>query len=169
VLNPAFGSGGDRSGTTLGEIVAPQRDGEGDDGDPRYNDCPRLSTKSLEPLCIELDRSEDCRCGDGPTAVVARRPSSNGDDDDGPLNDERDLRYMEVGGTPSLSIRLQPVIFALRPSLARIIAPQGADPKAEIDQGMDRLSISTTAPPPMLSPLGSFILGAMIMAFCHLR
>ena len=46
----AFGSGGDCSGTTPGEIVAPQRDGEADDGEPGYDDCPRLRTKPLEPL-----------------------------------------------------------------------------------------------------------------------
>ena len=46
----SFGSGGDCSGTTPGEIVAPQRDGEADDGEPGYDDCPRLRTKPLEPL-----------------------------------------------------------------------------------------------------------------------
>src|SRR5215472_6338532 len=38
VLSSALGSSGDRSGTTPGEIVAPQRDGKGDDGEPGYND-----------------------------------------------------------------------------------------------------------------------------------
>src|SRR6516225_4608421 len=103
----SFGSGGDCSGTTAAQIVAPQHDGEGDDGEPGYNDCPRLSTKPLEPLCVKLNRTEDCCGGDDPTAVVARRPSPNGDDDDRPADDERDLRYMEVGGTPSLLVRPQ--------------------------------------------------------------
>jgi len=91
---PAFGSGGDRSWATGCEIVAPQRDGEGDDGEPGYNDRPRLGTKPLEPLCIELDRAEDCRGGNDPTAVGACRPNPNGDDEDGPSDDEHDLRYM---------------------------------------------------------------------------
>jgi hypothetical protein len=53
-----------------GEIVAPQRDGESNDGEPGYNDCPRLGTKSLEPLCIELDCAEHCRGGDHPRPLV---------------------------------------------------------------------------------------------------
>ena len=44
VLSPAFGSGSDRSWATGCQIVAPQRDGEGDDGEPSYDDCPRLGT-----------------------------------------------------------------------------------------------------------------------------
>src|SRR6516162_7863805 len=122
VLSLAFGSGGDRNGTTGCEIVAPQRDGECNDGEPGYNDCPRLGTKPLEPLCVELDRAEDCRSGDHPTAVGARRPSPNGNDDDRPTDDERDLRYMQVGSAPSLPVRPQPVILAPRPGLAGIIA-----------------------------------------------
>ena len=94
VSSRLFGSGGDRSGSLPGEIVASQRDGEGDDGEPSYNDCSRLGTKPLEPLCVELDRAENCRGGDDPTAVGARRPSPNGDDDDRPTDDERGLRYM---------------------------------------------------------------------------
>jgi len=54
------------------EIIAPQRDGEGDDGEPGYNDRPKLGPKPLEPLCVKLDRAEDGRSGDNPTAVVAR-------------------------------------------------------------------------------------------------
>jgi hypothetical protein len=68
------------------EIVAPQRDGEADDGEPGYNDCPRLGTKPLEPLCVELDRAEDCRSGNHPTAVGARRPNPNGDDNNRPAD-----------------------------------------------------------------------------------
>ena len=75
VLSSALGSSGDRSGTTPGEIVAPQRDGKGDDGEPGYNDRPRRGTKPLEPLCVELDRTEDCRIGDDLTAVGVGRPS----------------------------------------------------------------------------------------------
>ena len=45
-------------------------------------------------LRIELDRAEDRRDGDDPTAVGARRPSPNGDDDDRSTDDERGLRYM---------------------------------------------------------------------------
>ena len=89
-----FGSGGDRNGATGREIVAPQSDGESDDGETAYNDCPRLGTKSLEPLRIELDRAEDRRGGDDPTTVGARRPSPNSDEDNRPTDDERDLRYM---------------------------------------------------------------------------
>ena len=89
-----FGSGSDRSGATRCEIVKPQRDGEGDDGEPGYNDCPRLGTKPFEPLCVELDRAEHCRGCDNPTAVGVCRPSPNADDDDGPSDNERDLRYM---------------------------------------------------------------------------
>ena len=69
-------------------------DGEGDDGETAYNDRPRLGTKPLDPLCIELDRAEDRRCGDDPTAVGARRPSPNSDEDDRPTDDELGLRYM---------------------------------------------------------------------------
>ena len=36
--SPAFSSGSDRSGATAWEIVAPQRDGEGDDGESCYNE-----------------------------------------------------------------------------------------------------------------------------------
>jgi hypothetical protein len=79
---------------TACEIVAPQRDGEADYGEPGYNDRPRFGTEPLEPLCVELDRAEDRRGGDDPTAVGARRPGSNGDDDDGPSDDERGLRYV---------------------------------------------------------------------------
>jgi hypothetical protein len=89
-----FGSGGDRSEATACEIVAPQRDGNGNNGEPGSDDCPRLGTKPLAPLCVELDRPEDCRGGDDPTAVGARRPSPNGYDDDRPSDDERGLRYM---------------------------------------------------------------------------
>ena len=39
-----------------------------------------------------------------------------------------------MGGAPSLAVGSQPVIFSLHPGLARIIAPQGADPEAEIDE-----------------------------------
>ena len=42
-----FGSGGYRRRAIGCEIVAPQSDGEGDDGEPGYNDCPRLGTKPL--------------------------------------------------------------------------------------------------------------------------
>ena len=94
VLSPGFGSGGDRRGAIGCEIVPPQRDGEGDDSETAYNDCPRLGTKPLEPLRIELDRAEGRRRGDDPTAVGVRRPRPNGDDDDGPADDERDLRHM---------------------------------------------------------------------------
>ena len=63
-------------------------------GETAYNDCPRLGTKLLEPLCVELDRAEDRRGSDNPTAVGARRPSPNGDNDDRPNDDECGLRYM---------------------------------------------------------------------------
>src|SRR5215469_9933578 len=69
-----FDSGGDRRGVIGCEIVPPQRDGEGDDGETAYNDCPRLGTKPLEPLRIELDRAEDRRGGDDPTTIGASRP-----------------------------------------------------------------------------------------------
>src|SRR5215475_12332059 len=39
-----------------------------------------------------------------------------------------------MGSAPSLPVRPQPVFFALRPGLAGIIAPQRADPEAEIDE-----------------------------------
>src|SRR6516164_1638743 len=82
-----FGSGGYRRRAIGCEIVAPQSDGEGDDSEPGYNDCPRLGTKPLEPLCVELDRAENRCGGDDPTAVGTRRPSPNGDDDDHPTED----------------------------------------------------------------------------------
>ena len=91
---PAFGSGGNCSGITPGEIVPPQRDGKGDDGEPGYNDCPRLGTKPLEPLCVEFDSTENCHGADDPPAVGARRPSPNSYDENGPSDDERGLRYM---------------------------------------------------------------------------
>ena len=93
VLSPG-GSGGNRRGAIGCEIVQPQRDGEGDDGETAYNDRPRLGTKPLDPLCIELDRAEDRRCGDDPTTVGARRPGPNSDEDDRPTDDELGLRYM---------------------------------------------------------------------------
>ena len=47
VLGYFFGSGSDRSGATPTEIVAPQRDGEANDGEPGYYNCPRFGTKPL--------------------------------------------------------------------------------------------------------------------------
>jgi hypothetical protein len=44
VLRPASWLRQRRRRMTPGEIVAPQRDGEGDDGEPSYDDCPRLGT-----------------------------------------------------------------------------------------------------------------------------
>jgi hypothetical protein len=43
---------------------------------------------------MELDRTENCRGGNRPTAVGARRPSPNGNDDDRPANDESSFRSM---------------------------------------------------------------------------
>ena len=63
--------GGDRRPATGCEIVAPQRDGKGNDGEPGYDDCPMLGIKPFVPLCIELDRAENCRGGDDPTAIGA--------------------------------------------------------------------------------------------------
>jgi hypothetical protein len=97
----AFDSSGDRSPVTGYEILAPQSDSEGDDGEPGYNDCPRLGTKPLEPLCVKLDRAEDCRGSDDPTAVGACRPGPNSDDDDRPTDMNAISGNMEVVGAPS--------------------------------------------------------------------
>ena len=82
-----------------------QRHGKGDDGEHRHNDCPGLGTKPLKPLCVELNRAKDCRGGEDPTVVSARCPSSNGDDDIGPTDDERGLRYMEMCDAPGVLVR----------------------------------------------------------------
>ena len=102
-LGSGFGSGGDCSGTTPVEIVAPQSDGEDDNCEPRHNDCPRLGPKPLELLRVELDRAEDCCGGDDPTAIGAP-PKLQRRRHDRPADDERDLRYMEVGGAPSFPV-----------------------------------------------------------------
>src|SRR5438270_4771206 len=125
-------SRGNRAGP--GGVVTPQCHGKHNDRKASEDNGPWPGAEPLEPLGIEVDGAKGGGGVDDPAPAYIRAPEPDEDEQPRPSDDEDVIRDVPRRSAPSLRAFRLGIGAAAQPALARIVAPQRADPKPEIDE-----------------------------------
>ena len=115
-------------------VVAPQRHGNRNDRKASDDDGPWLGAEALEPLAVEMDRAKGDRDVDDPAPVHIGAPDPDRDEQHSPSDGEDIIRDMPRRSAPGPPSFRRGIDAAVDPALARIVAPQRADPEPEINE-----------------------------------